>query len=126
MDREFSIVLVAISLILIILISVFRFPPGWLFTLYAADIVICGALAWDFILRLRRAPEKTSFLRYHGYEALAAIPVVVFYLIIRFSGLVIILRVLKLLSLLNIIEWNIYLKNQISKFIHKKPFSPNS
>jgi hypothetical protein len=121
MNKEFSGILVAISLVLIILISVLRLSPGWLFTLYMADIIICGAFAWNFASRFYRAHDKFSYLKYHGYEVLATIPAVVFYPIILLTGIVIVLRILNLVNPLSIIIH----KNQINRNALKKPLSSN-
>jgi hypothetical protein len=119
MENSFQGAMVIFSIILIVLISTFLLPPVWLFTLYLADMVICGAFAWDFVSRFCRAPQKSSFLKSHGYEALAAVPVVAFYPLPALSGLAAGFRATKMAALLLTPERISSLKNVFGWFVQK-------
>lgn len=119
MENSFNGAMVIFSVIIIVLISTFLLPPPWIFTLYLADMVICGAFAWDFSSRFYRAPQKSSFLKSHGYEALAAVPVVVFYPLPALSGMAAGFRAAKMAPLLLVPERIISLKNVFSRFVQK-------
>jgi len=117
MGNLFNGTMVVFSVILIVLIATLLLPPVWLFTLYMADLVVCGAFAWDFGSRLYQSPQKSSFLKNHGYEALAAVPVVLFYPFPPLTWLAAVLRASKMAPLLP--ERTAFLKNLFSRLVAK-------
>jgi len=119
MENSFNGAMVIFSIILIVLISTFLLPPVWLFTLYLADMVICGAFAWDFVSRWCRAPQKSAFLKTHGYEALAAVPVAVFYPLPALSGLAAACRASKMVPLLLVPDRANSLKIVLGRLVQK-------
>jgi hypothetical protein len=89
--------LTIISIILVIAIQVISTSPGWLFTLYTADLIVSFALGWDFVSRLKQAPLKSEFWKYHGFEILAVIPAIIFFSAGPLVLLLILLRSLRLI-----------------------------
>ncbi len=89
--------LAIISIILIIAIQFISTSPGWLFTLYTADLIVSFALGWDFVGRLKKAPVKPEFWKYHGYEILAIIPAITFYSAGALILLLVLFRALRLI-----------------------------
>ena len=101
--------LAIISIILVIAIGVIPSSPGWLFTLYTADLIVCFGIAWDFAARFKKAPFKSEFLKYHGFEVLAAVPAITFY---SAGNLVLLLILCRALRLIRVI------------FVNTHPLSP--
>jgi voltage-gated potassium channel len=120
--ETFTVTLVAFSVILILVISLFPISPAWLFTLYVADLVVCSAFTWEFFVQLSKASKKSEFLKHHGYEALAVIPVFIFFPVKAFSGIIILFRLLKLVPLVSVQERKVRFRNIVYHFIQKSHF----
>ena len=88
--------LAVLSIIYIVIIWAAPLSPGWLFTLYVADFMVCVVFAWEFARRFSRAPHKLTFLKYHGFEILFMAPAVVFFPVIHLSWIGILLRLFRL------------------------------
>ncbi len=88
--------LAVLSIIYIVIIWTAPISPGWLFTLYVADLMICGVFAWEYARRFSRAPQKLTFLKYHGFEILFMVPAAVFFPIIHLSWIAILMRLFRL------------------------------
>lgn len=71
--------LAIISIVLIAIESLVSLSPGWLLRIYVVDLVICLVFAWEFAYRLRYAEDRFAFLKSHGFEILAMIPVFALY-----------------------------------------------
>ncbi len=80
-QREESLIgsLVLLSIALIVVISVINLSPDWLFTLFVGDLVICIVFTWDFVYRFNKAPQKSTFIKYHGFEILAIVTAIAIY-----------------------------------------------
>lgn len=72
-------VLAIVSIIIITIESLVTLSAGWLFGLYAVDLVICLVFAGEFIYRLRSAEKRGRFLRTYGFEVLAMVPAIALY-----------------------------------------------
>jgi hypothetical protein len=109
----------ALSVVFILILWLYSLPPVWLFTLYVADIMICIVFIWDYSRRLMAAPQKGRFLKYHGYELLSAVPVVVFYPVISLSGIALIFRTIRLIRVIQIMGVTSRFSQLTSQLIRK-------
>ena len=94
----------ALSITVVIIISLFPLPPGWLFTLYTADLVVCLVFAWEFFFRLLKSPRKSEFLKYQSYEMLALVPAVAFFNLAPISMIAALLRAVRLIRVTIIVH----------------------
>ncbi len=84
------------SITVVLIISLVPLSPGWLFTLYTSDLIVCLVFAWEFVRRLMKSPQKANFGKYHGYEIIAIVPAIAFYPFLALSGMAAILRAVRL------------------------------
>ena len=92
-----QVVTLALSVLVLLLILIeasIPLTPSQQRLFDACDLIICCVFLLDFLVRLRRAPDKLAFMKWGWIDLISAIPV---FDALRFGRLIRIVRVIRLL-----------------------------
>lgn len=96
-------ILAIVSIVLLVIESLFSVSMGLMSVIYIVDLIICCVFLLDFVYRLSLSENRLKFSMTNGYEILAMIPAIALHALEVIPTIAIALRLIRLVRVIRIV-----------------------